>query len=34
VRDFLTPGKNSFDRPNLVFSQNGRTMTVVAKFNF
>ena len=34
VRDFLTPGKSAFDQPNLVFSQNGRTMSLVAKFSF
>lgn len=34
VRDFLTPGKASFNQPNLVFSQNPRVLTLVAKFNF
>jgi hypothetical protein len=34
IRDFLTPGKAIFNRPDQVFSQNGRTMSLVLKFSF
>jgi len=34
VRNYLTPGNAIFNRPDLAFSSNPRSMTVVAKITF
>jgi hypothetical protein len=34
TRNFLTPGSPTFNKPNLVFANNARTMQLGAKFIF
>ena len=33
-RSYVTPGKNSFNRPQHVFASNAGTIGIVAKFTF